>query len=62
MRVSSAKMRWDTKTRASLLAPTEKPEIKPPFTAADIIRLKASITITKRSEEEGPLVSNPASY
>jgi hypothetical protein len=34
MTVSSAKRRWDTDTRSSLLAPTEKPEIKPSITAA----------------------------
>jgi hypothetical protein len=37
IRVSLAKKRWGTKTRSSLLAPIEKPEIKPPFIAADII-------------------------
>jgi hypothetical protein len=59
MRVSSAKRRWDTKTRSSLLAPTEKPEIKPPFTATAIIQLKASITITKRRGREVPLSQTP---
>lgn len=48
MRVSSAKWKWDTETRSSLLPPTEKPKIKPPFTATTIIWLKASIKITKR--------------
>jgi hypothetical protein len=37
MRVSSAKRRWDTYIRSSLLAPIEKPEIKPPFIATDTI-------------------------
>jgi hypothetical protein len=47
---------------SSFLAPSEKPEIKLPITAAAIILLKTSMTIAKSNETKDHLVSDHESY
>ena len=59
IRVSSAKWRWVTIKGVWDLGPTVNPKIWPARTAPSNSQLKASITITNKSRDNGPPWRNP---